>query len=230
MKISEENTILFRFYEKPSNSNRTVDKRTALGENQKVTILTQEVVRRLGNTIEGLPKKDYITIIDRFSQKLVNSGYSADQTRRMVVAGIKGWGGKVLRCKEEGRRLRRTAGNSLGQRLKTKLVGKTSWFRKRGMVKKDWYGASSKKKTGQRKGSKTTTPPSVPRSVLFVDQTPGGELATRLRELLARIEPKIGFTAKVVERSGLSLQSQFPLTTLWEGVACGREDECITCY
>ena len=35
---------------------------------------------------------------------------------------------------------------------------------------------------------------------------------------------------KVVERSGISLQSQFPLTTLWDGAACGREDECITCY
>ena len=53
VQVSENNTILFRFYEKPTNSNRALDKRTALGENQKVTILTQEVIRRLGNTTKG---------------------------------------------------------------------------------------------------------------------------------------------------------------------------------
>ena len=131
MQVSENNTILFRFYEKPTNLNRTLDKRTALGENQKVTILTQEVIRRLGNTTEGLDVGEYTTILDRFSQKLFNSGYSVDQIRRMVVAGIKGWSGKVIRCKEEGRRLRRSAGD------RTKLVGKTTWFKRRGGNRKD---------------------------------------------------------------------------------------------
>ena len=40
----------------------------------------------------------------------------------------------------------------------------------------------------------------------------------------------MGFLVKVVERSGRSLQSMFPLTKLWEGAPCGRESECITCY
>ena len=35
---------------------------------------------------------------------------------------------------------------------------------------------------------------------------------------------------RVVERSGLSLQSQFPLTTLWSGTSCGRTKECVTCH
>ena len=70
----------------------------------------------------------------------------------------------------------------------------------------------------------------MPRTVLFVDQTPGGELALRLRELLARIEDTIGFKVKVVERSGRSLQAMFPLTTLWDGTSCGRVEDCTTCY
>ena len=65
---------------------------------------------------------------------------------------------------------------------------------------------------------------------MFVEQTPGGELASRLKELFKRLEPTIGFWLKVVERTGRSLQSAFPLTNLWDGAPCGREDECIPCY
>ena len=226
IKVSKDNRIIFKFYEKPTNSNRTLDKRTALSENQKVTILAQEVIRRLGNTEDSLPKEDYVTILDRFSQKLYNSGYSEDQVRRIVLSGIKGWGGKVLRCKEEGRRLRRTAEDSLEIRMRTKLVGKSTWFKGRGANSKKVGGTTGKR--SKKEGGRTTT--STPRSVLFVDYTPGGELAARLRELILRLEPTIGFSVKVVERSGLSLQSQFPLTTLWSGTSCGRTNECVTCY
>ena len=71
-------------------------------------------------------------------------------------------------------------------------------------------------------------PPKPPSTVLFVEQTPNGELAARLRELLLRLEPTLGFTMKIVERTGASLRSQFPLYNLWEGAACGR-GECIPC-
>ena len=65
---------------------------------------------------------------------------------------------------------------------------------------------------------------------MFVEQTRGEELASRLREMFLRVEPMVGFYIKVVERTGKSLQSMFPLTNLWEGVSCGREGECTTCY
>ena len=45
-----------------------------------------------------------------------------------------------------------------------------------------------------------------------MEQTPGGELALRIRKLLDRIEDRIGFRVKVVERSGRSLQAMFPHT------------------
>ena len=57
--------------------------------------------------------------MDDFSQKLYNSGYGEEQIRRIIVAGIRGWGGKVARCKAEGRRVKRTAKDSLGRRTKT---------------------------------------------------------------------------------------------------------------
>ena len=89
-KVSEDNSVLFKFWEKPTNTNRTLDKRTAMGENQKVTILTQEVIRRLGNTGEGMRTEIYEDLVDNFSQKLINSGYNEDQVRRIILSGFKG--------------------------------------------------------------------------------------------------------------------------------------------
>ena len=61
-----------------------------------------------------------------------------------------------------------------------------------------------------------------------MEKTPRGELASRIRELLGRLEDNLGFKIKVAERSGSSLKSMFPLNTIWGGVHCGRED-CIPC-
>ena len=189
------------------------------------------MIRRLANTRDDTKKEDFQRIIDRFSQKMKNSGYREDQIRKVMVAGIRGWGAKVKRCQAEGRRLRRTSKDSQGARYRRKLLGKSSWFKKRGGRKKDWYGSKGGRgKEVPKKREPQKTPISTPRSVLFVEQTPGGELAAKLRELFIRLEPTLGFYVKVVEKTGRSLMSQFPLTNLWGGIPCGREEDCITCY
>ena len=66
------------------------------------------------------------------------------------------------------------------------------------------------------------------RTILFVDQSPNGELARRMREKLRSLEETLGFRVKVVERVGQQLGSKFSLTTVWEGTKCGRTD-CVTC-
>ena len=81
-----------------------------------------------------------------------------------------------------------------------------------------------------RKHIRAKAPPPTPRSVLFVQQIPGGELATRLRELFIRLEPTVGFYIKVVEKTGRRLTSLFPLNNLWGGSICGREEDCRPCY
>ena len=55
-----------------------------------------------------------------------------------------------------------------------------------------------------------------------------GELASRLRELVRRLLPTIGFSIKIVERAGSPLRSQFPLASLWDDTKCGRAD-CVPC-
>ena len=104
----------------------------------------------------------------------------------------------------------------------------TTWFKKRRAPKNDWYHGGHK--PGREDKVQYMTPGSSPRFVLFIEQTPGWELATRLRKLFQRLEPTIGIKIKVVERSGRTLQSVFPLTTIWDGTPCGRRNEdCIAC-
>ena len=107
-----------------------------------------------------------MTIIDSFTQKLFNSGYKEEQIRRIVIAGIKGWRTKFKRCETEGRRVRRTARESLEKRIRTKLLGRTTLFKKRSGATKHRSGGGGQKKGSTKTGSTTTT---TPKSVLFVD-------------------------------------------------------------
>ena len=235
LKVDHNNQVLFRYWEKPTNTNRVVQKRTAMGENLKVQILTAEVIRRLANTAEGVSKEDYSEIVDKLAQKMINSGYGEEQSRRIIVAGIKGWRNKVDRCSKTNKKLRRTAKDSQEQRERDKLLGKTEWFREqktKEQIEEDHMrvlrrpGRCNRRRTGAKNGCERQE--KTARSVIFVEHTPGGELATRIRELLRRLEHLIGFRIKVVERCGKTLQSQFPLNNLWQGAKCGRE-ECTTC-
>ena len=225
LKVTPENQVLYKFYEKPEGSKSTVHYKSAMGESTKHQILSQEMIRRLMNTSEGLPEEQLQEITDNYAVKLHNSGYNLEQIRRIILAGIKGYGAKKARCEKEGRSLRRTAGESQGARYKSKLLGKSTWFKKKSNQIKE-HGSSMKSGKGGRRVKVTKVP--QPSTVLFVEQTQDGELAARLREMFNRLEPILGFTVKTVEKTGSKLGSKFPLYNLWDGTACGRQ-ECIPC-
>ena len=133
---------------------------------------------------------------------------------------------KVKRCKEQGARLHRTSVESSGARWKKKLLAKSNWFK--GSRKKETITNASSNTGGKKSNGAGSLSRLKTRSVLFVEQTPHGELAKQLRELLVRLEATMGFKIKVVERAGMSLASQFSQTSIWEGSKCGRL-ECLTC-
>ena len=141
LQVDLNNHIKFKFFEKPVGPGRLIQKKTAMPENSKVQIISNEMIRRLLNSGEDLQEEKYIEIVDSYAQKLVNSGYGINQVRRMLISGIRGYGGKVNRCKELGIDLRRTANKSQGARNIKKLTGRTTWFKKR-KEKIDWYGMS----------------------------------------------------------------------------------------
>ena len=221
------NKILYKFYEKETASKRTVQKSTAMTEDTKIQVVSNDLLRRLMNTSDDLGEEEKRKVVTEYGQKLANSGYSAEQIQKIIVNGIRGFGSRKARCTREGRNLRRTAKESLKDRIRKKLLVKTTWFRSK--RKEDYYredANTSRKKTKVGKEEVKLEN----KTVLFVEYTEGGELASRLRELCRRLAPTLGFGVKIVERAGRKLRNVFPLTTLWEGVQCGREGTCITCY
>ena len=116
--------------------------------------------------------------------------------------------------------------HSQGARVKKKFLSKANWFKK-GRRKDNGNQKSTGYQGAKSLGSRRNGELQI-KSVLFVEQSPRGELASRLREALRKMEQTLGFKVKVVERTGRSLGSQFPLGSLWDGAKCGRKD-CVTC-
>ena len=131
LKVGENNQVLHGFYEKPTSSNLTVQRRTAMGEDAKIQVLSNDLVRRLKNNSEELGMGAKVKIVDDYTQKLLNSGYKGEQLKRIITNGIKGYENKVRMCREQGVKLHRTSTDSQGARVRNKLLARTNWFKKR---------------------------------------------------------------------------------------------------
>ena len=131
MRVEENNTISYIHYEKPTTTNLVVQKRSAMDENSKLQILANDLVRRLSNVDENQENKRVKEVIDKYSIKLITSGYTIAQARKIVINGIKGWENKKSRMKSENKRLYRTAKESSKGRVIKKTTGKQNWFRKK---------------------------------------------------------------------------------------------------
>ena len=76
VRVESSNTISYRYYEKPTTTNTMVQKRTALCENSKNQILSNDLVRRLANTDDRQPDTVKQSVLDQFAKKALTSGYS----------------------------------------------------------------------------------------------------------------------------------------------------------
>ena len=208
-----------------------------MDENSKMKILANDLTRRLLNTSESLGLEDRVKVVNDYSQKLLNSGYGQEQVRRIIINGIKSYERKFEESmRAGGRKLHRTSGESSGLRNRKKLLDKSEWFKRKRPAKREEQDDrhQPKPRSGQRcmeqqlKAGPISHNNLQTRSVLFVEQTPGGKLAKDIREVLTRLETLLGFKVKVVERSGTSLRNLMPNTNPWAGARCSRLD-CVTC-
>ena len=90
LRVEDNNIISYRFYEKPTTTNTMVPKRSALNENSKVQILANDLIRRLSHTDVRQDQKTTEEVIDQFGRKVLTSGYSLHQTRKIIIDGIRG--------------------------------------------------------------------------------------------------------------------------------------------
>ena len=93
-------------------------KRAALDENSKNQIFANDIVRRLANTDVRQNREVIGQVVDQFGKKILTSGYTLRQTRKIVLNGIRGWERKKERALKENRKLFRTS-----KELKRRLWG-----------------------------------------------------------------------------------------------------------
>ena len=131
LRLGEDNVVEYKYYEKPTTTNSTIRKISAMGENTKILSLSNDLVRRLVNTKVELHLKYREDVVDQYARKLFTSGYRKEQVQRILLNGIKGYITKKSRRQACGRgRIHHTSQESLGGRIKKKLLGKSSWYRK----------------------------------------------------------------------------------------------------
>ena len=224
--VDEEGFVRYRYFEKPMCTKKVISRRSAMGENGKVASLSQDLIRRLKNTSQELSQQVKNEIVDQYCTKMASSGYSRNQMHRIVTAGLRGFE-KLSR-----KQMHRPAATTKVERNRKKLTGKTQWFRNR--RKND-----QKNKAGKPHGRRPPTAQRCPgstreqketrtTSVLFVEQTPNGELARRFREAEVELSKLTGFRIKIVERNGTKVKNILHVTNPWAEGKCERAG-CYPC-
>ena len=87
--VSDENKVLYKYYEKPTTPITVLHARSAIPEATRRATLNQEMIRRMTNTSELVDVKIRIVIVDEYAQKLINSEYSLEQARNFVIEGLR---------------------------------------------------------------------------------------------------------------------------------------------
>ena len=93
----------------------------------------KNLVRRLLNTREEASSNIKAGVVDHYAR---NSGYDINQTRRIILEGVKGYFSKLRRRKLSGRRIHYISEESRETRMRKKLLGKTSWYRGKKMTRR----------------------------------------------------------------------------------------------
>ena len=232
--------FMWSYFEKSMRSQLIMMKRSAQSEQQKMDILSNELVRRMSNVCDKVESMEKVGIVDHYTKQLKNSGYSWTQAREVVTCGLKGFMNKCERRRMEGKGFYRKARQTLSSRVRKKLMERTTWFKGKGKkldeqeqelpYKKAQHGDRNSKGTRQA-GNKTKHgggSVNDVKSVIFITNTPNSILAKNLREGEEMLEKTTGYKMKIVERAGDSLEGLLHRSNPWSGADCAREN-CLLC-
>ena len=134
-RVSDNGSIEYRFFSKPTNNNLVVENGTALPRNIIFGSLRQEVVRRLLNTSIEADDSVKVRLIEDMIQLMVNSKHKFAFIKSVVLQGITKFNYMAHRAslKEEHPEfmpLHRAYNYRRNERLLTKYVDKMTWFRR----------------------------------------------------------------------------------------------------
>ena len=115
--------LIHSYFEKPMRTPYVI-----MSEHQHMSILANELVRRLSNVHPEVIDQEIVEIIEHYMLQLKTSGYDRSQAKEIIVSGVIGWKRKRRRREAE---FYRSAKSTLSQRTRKKLIEKTSWFREK---------------------------------------------------------------------------------------------------
>ena len=109
-----------------------VMQRSAISDNSRYNILSNELVRRLSNmNKDGTTQEEKLEVVEHYIQQCKTSGYNRHETREGVVSGIKGWKRKHQRREKDNIDFYRGAKSTLAGRIRKKLTEKTTWYKQK---------------------------------------------------------------------------------------------------
>ena len=233
-----ENQIIYSYYQKPMKTSLVLMERSAMSNHQKISIMANEVIRRLSNVHKTIPQREQNKIVDKLTQEMKNSGYSRKQSREAIVCGLLGIERKIKRRHRDGQKFHRKASTTLLARTKKKLTGKTSWFKNN---KRDPAEDKERKKETKERRRWDTREGKVnsplysekvknrePKAVIFVPCTPNSGLVNALREGELQCEDISDTKVKFEELAGMQLARLICKTDPWSGKDCDRS-ACTMC-
>ena len=88
LQVSLDNIINYKFFQKEMAANTVIRQETAMDENSKSQILSNDMTRRTLTTGEMVNQKVRNRVMDGYSQMLANSGYSLEKSRTMIMNGL----------------------------------------------------------------------------------------------------------------------------------------------
>ena len=97
--------IEFEFFSKEMSSIYCILEKSSMDYSSKVSILINDLCRRLLNTRESIAQSRKDQIVDEYALKMLRSGYSLTQVRFIIVSGIRSFKRKVSHAKESGTKL-----------------------------------------------------------------------------------------------------------------------------
>ena len=88
--------ISHSFFKKSMQKPLVTMERSAMGAQQKHSILANDLIRRLSMVDPKVDMQEKLEVVDKFTRKLKTSGYNHNQCQELVTSGIRGFKSKGL--------------------------------------------------------------------------------------------------------------------------------------
>ena len=107
------------YFQKAMKTPYVIMKRSAISQHQKISILSNELVRRVSNTNHKNETMELAAkVTEKFTKEMKFSGYSRVEIKEVIASGLLGWKRKIKRREDAKEAFYRSAGSTLPGRCK----------------------------------------------------------------------------------------------------------------